>query len=69
MEGHKPDWISAAFGIVFAAIGTGLLIGNLKWAAINTTAFWAFSIIGLGILIAGSALYRIVSGPDSAGRR
>ncbi len=64
MKKHQPDWTSGLFGLVFATVAVGLLIGNLRWEELNPKAFWAFAIVAAGILILGSALRPMIDGRD-----
>ena len=66
MKRHQPDWTSGFFGVVFASIGVGLLIGNLQWTELNTKAFWAIAIVAAGVLILGSALRPILEDRNRA---
>ncbi len=62
MERHEFDVLSAVFGVLFAVIGGGFLIANVQWASLNGGAVWAFVLIGLGLLLAGSAVHHVLVG-------
>lgn len=61
MERHKPDIISAGFGVLFAAIGLGFLAGNIEWESINVTAVWAVGLLAIGIAVLGSTIHHLTS--------
>jgi hypothetical protein len=55
--------ISAGFGVLFAALGLGFLIGNLEWESVNVAAVWAIGLLALGIAVLGSTIHRLTN-PD-----
>lgn len=63
MRRHQPDFISAGFGVLFAALGVGFLLGNLEWDSVNVAAVWAIGLLALGIAVLGSTIHRLTS-PD-----
>jgi hypothetical protein len=64
MNRHKADWTSGVFGLVFSAIGIGLLIGNVRWTEVETGAFWAAAIVAAGLVVLASALKPILEGSN-----
>ncbi len=64
MKRHKPDFISAGFGVLFAALGLGFLIGNLEWESVNVAAVWAIGLFAVGIAVLGSTIHRLTNADD-----
>ena len=65
MKRHQPDFISAGFGVLFAALGLGFLLGNLEWESINVAAIWAVGLLALGIAVLGSTIHHLTSADDA----
>ena len=64
MKRHQPDFISAGFGVLFAALGLGFLAGNLQWESVNVAAVWAIGLLALGIAVLGSTIHRLTTPED-----
>jgi hypothetical protein len=63
MQRHKPDFTSAGFGVLFAALGLGFLLGNLEWESVNVAAVWAIGLFAVGIAVLGSTIHHLTN-PD-----
>ena len=64
MKRHQPDFISAGFGVLFAALGLGFLVGNLEWESVNVAAVWAIGLLALGIAVLGSTIQRLTNADE-----
>ena len=64
MKRHRPDLISAGFGVLFAALGLGFLVGNLEWESVNVAAVWAIGLLALGIAVLGSTIHRLTNADE-----
>ncbi len=65
MKRHQPDFISAGFGVLFAALGLGFLIGNLEWESVNVAAIWAIGLLALGIAVLSSTIHHLTSADEA----
>ena len=66
MKRHQPDFISAGFGVLFAALGLGFLVGNLEWESVNVAAIWAVGLLALGIAVLGSAIHHLTNADEGS---
>lgn len=65
MKRHRPDFISAGFGVLYVALGLGFLAGNLEWQSVNVAAVWAIGLLALGIAVLGSTIHHLTNADEA----
>ncbi len=59
MHQHEPDWLSGAFGTLFAFIGLIFLTTQIRWERFDGAVFAWIGLIVVGVAILGTTVRRL----------